>query len=90
MRVYLAGPEVFFLEPEIEGQRLRDLCTQNGFEGVFPLGGDLNIEGLEKWEIAEAIFDANIQKIDSCVAVIAHMTPFHGPGMDGGTDFELC
>jgi nucleoside 2-deoxyribosyltransferase len=89
MKIYLAGPEVFFPDPHKEGQRLKDICAQYGFEGVFPLDGDLDIDGLEDWEIAEAIFDANIQKIDGCSAVIANMTPFRGPGMDAGTAFEI-
>ena len=89
MKVYLAGPEVFFPEPLKEGQRLKDICAQYGFEGVFPLDGDLEVEGLEEWEIAGAIFDANVQKIEDCSAVIANMTPFRGPGMDGGTAFEI-
>ena len=89
MKVYLAGPEVFFHEPHLEGQRLKDICAEHGFEGVFPLDGDLDIEGLEDWEVAGAIFDANIEKIYECSAVISNMTPFRGPGMDGGTAFEI-
>ena len=89
MKVYLAGPEVFFPEPMKEGQRLKDICAEHDFEGIFPLDGDIDTNELEPWEIAEAIFDANIQKIDDCAAVIANMTPFRGPGMDGGTAFEI-
>ena len=47
------------------------------------------MEGLAAWEIAGAIFDANIQKIDECSAVIANITPFRDPGMDAGTAFEI-
>ena len=56
---------------------------------MLPLDGEVGIEGLAGWEIAEAFFDANIQKINECSAVIANMTPFRGPGMDGGTAFEI-
>ena len=66
-----------------------DTIVTYGFEGVFPLDGDLDVEGLENWEIAEGIFDANVQKIDDCSAVIANMTPFRGPGMDAGSAFEI-
>ncbi len=89
MRIYLAGPEVFFPEPQKEGERLKSICSTHGHEGVFPLDGEIDTQGLEAWEISEAVFDANIQKIDSCTAVIANMTPFRGPGMDGGTAFEI-
>lgn len=89
MRIYLAGPEVFLPNAEEEGRRLKDICSEHGFEGVFPLDGIINTDGMEQWEIAEAIFDSNIEKIGSCAAVIANMTPFRGPGMDGGTAFEI-
>tara|TARA_B100001123_G_scaffold267458_1_gene297755 strand:+ start:217 stop:771 length:555 start_codon:yes stop_codon:yes gene_type:complete len=89
MKIYLAGPEVFFPAPQKEGQGLKDMCADHGFEGVFPLDDEVGMEGLAAWEIAGAIFDANIQKIDQCSAVIANMTPFRGPGMDGGTAFEI-
>ncbi len=89
MKIYLAGPEVFFPDPHKEAQRLKAICSEYGFEAVFPLDGNLDTDGLENWEIAEAIFEANIQKIDDCAAVIANMTPFRGPGMDGGTAFEI-
>ena len=89
MKIYLAGPEVFFPDPQKEGERLKSICKQHGFEGVFPLDGNLVTDGCEKWEIADAIFDANIQKIDETSAVIANITPFRGPGMDGGTAFEI-
>ena len=89
MKIYLAGPEVFFPAPQKEGQRLKDICADHGFEGVFPLDDEVDMEGLAGWKIAEAIFHANIQKIDECSAVIANMTPFRGPGMDAGTAFEI-
>jgi nucleoside 2-deoxyribosyltransferase len=89
MKIYLAGPEVFFPEPHKEGQRLKNLCAKYDFEGFFPLDDGPAIDGLQDWEIAEAIFDANIQKIGRCSAVIANITPFRGPGMDAGTAFEI-
>ena len=89
MKIYLAGPEVFFPDPRKEGERLKSICRQYGFEGIFPLDDDLDTDGLENWEIADAIFGANIEKIEDCAAVVANMTPFRGPGMDAGTAFEI-
>ena len=89
MKIYLAGPEVFFPAPQKEGQRLKDICAEYGFKGGFPLDGSLDTDGLENWEIADVIFDTNIQKIEDCAAVVANMTPFRGPGMDAGTAFEI-
>lgn len=89
MKIYLAGPEVFYPDPRKEGQRLKEICKRHGCEGVFPLDGGLDIDGLEGSEIADEIFDANLKKIDECAAVIANVSPFRGPGMDAGTSFEI-
>ena len=89
VKIYLAGPEVFFSNALEEGHRLKSICAEHGFEGVFPLDGDVNFDGLAQWEMAEAVFDANIQNIEACDAIIANMTPFRGPGVDGGTAFEI-
>ena len=60
MKIYLAGPEVFFPAPQKEGQRLKDICANHGFEGVFPLDGEVGKQGLAAKEMAETIFAANI------------------------------
>lgn len=89
MKIYLAGPEVFSPNPQKEGHRLKEICRNHGCKGIFPLDDGPNLDGLEPEEIAEEIFDANLKKIDDCDAVIANMSPFRGPGMDGGTAFEV-
>lgn len=46
-KVYLAGPGVFRLDAARHGRDLVALAAQMGFEGLYPLDGELgNISGL--------------------------------------------
>jgi nucleoside 2-deoxyribosyltransferase len=83
---YLAGPDVFLRDAAALGERKKRLCAAYGIEGLFPLDETLDDDG--------APLDARIYR--ACVAmlrradmVIAHLTPFRGPGADAGTVFEL-
>ncbi|NVK19020.1 MAG: nucleoside 2-deoxyribosyltransferase [Methylocystaceae bacterium] len=88
-RIYLAGPGVFYPDPIAEGERLKVVCQDFGLEGVFPMDAGLDISTMTKQEAAQAIYQANIDLIHSCDGVMADMQPFRGPGMDGGTAFEI-
>jgi nucleoside 2-deoxyribosyltransferase len=89
MKVYLAGPDVFELDPIARGRELKALCTKHGLEGLFPL--DNEISGFEPGSIAmaDAIRTANMELIKSCDAILANITPFRGPSMDVGTAYEM-
>jgi len=89
IRIYLAGPGVFYPDPMAESERLKNICKSYGLEGVFPLDAGLDISKMEKREAGRAIYDANIDLIKSCHGVMADMQAFRGPGMDGGTAFEM-
>ncbi|SCA55846.1 Nucleoside 2-deoxyribosyltransferase [Candidatus Terasakiella magnetica] len=88
-RIYLAGPDVFYKDPMAQCAELKALCAANGCEGVFPMDAGLDIASMSKHEAARAIYQANIEMIDSCDGIIANMEMFRGPGMDGGTAFEM-
>ncbi|WP_419799988.1 nucleoside 2-deoxyribosyltransferase [Terasakiella sp.] len=89
IRIYLAGPGVFYPDPVAHSQELKEICAQCGLEGVFPMDAGLDISNLSKHRAAHAIYEANIELIDSCCGVMADMQAFRGPGMDGGTAFEM-
>ncbi len=89
IRIYLAGPGVFYPDPIAHSQHLKKLCAQYGLEGVFPMDAGLDISNLSKHQAARAIYEANIELIDNCAGVMADMQAFRGPGMDGGTAFEM-
>ncbi|WP_417783465.1 nucleoside 2-deoxyribosyltransferase [Terasakiella pusilla] len=88
-KIYLAGPGVFYPDPLAEGERLKDLCARFGLQGVFPMDAALDLTDMEKGEAAHAIYQANIDLIAQSDALIADMQAFRGPGMDGGTAFEM-
>ena len=89
-RVYLAGPDVFLPDAPHRGERLKRVCARHGLLGVFPLD-PLAGEPAE-WAalpLARAIARRNEAHIRGCDALIANLTPFRGPGADGGTAYEL-
>lgn len=88
-KIYLAGPEVFLEDAEEIAEQKRAICARHGFEGRFPLDGDLDLSALTKREAGLAIFRANRQMMDGSDLIIANMTPFRGPSMDVGTTFEI-
>ena len=49
-KIYLAGPDVFLPNAIEEGERLKALCQDYGYEGLFPM--DNVISGQIPQEIA--------------------------------------
>jgi nucleoside 2-deoxyribosyltransferase len=89
LKVYLAGPDVFSPDAEKQGKRLKAICREHGVDGFFPSDIQIDHSGLEPFDVAKATFEANIDLIHECDAVIANMMPFRGPNMDVGTAFEI-
>ena len=88
-RVYLAGPEVFLANARAIGAAKCAICSDHELAGVFPLDGDVDLDGSSPAEQARRISLANEDLMRSCDAVIANMTPFRGAAMDSGTAFEV-
>lgn len=88
MKIYLAGFDVFRADAREYGERLKALCTQFGFEGVFPLDNEVP-EGLEGPQRAHWICQANLELIRQCDTVMANVNPFRGAEPDSGTVFEM-
>jgi nucleoside 2-deoxyribosyltransferase len=86
--LYLAGPDVFRPDAADHGRRLVALCAQYGFEAVFPLDAALP-GGLQPRDAARRIYQANVDHIDRCDAVLANLDFFRGPEPDSGTCFEV-
>jgi nucleoside 2-deoxyribosyltransferase len=91
MRIYLAGPDVFFPNALEIGDAKKRICTQYGFEGVFPLDAEFGIVSNQgsQADTGHNIFDLMVGLMDSCDLVIANLTPFRGPSMDVGTAIEI-
>ena len=88
MKLYLAGPEVFLDDAREIGRRKVALCARHGFTGLFPLDGEIALDGADGVS-APAIFAANLDMMRSADAVLANLTPFRGISADPGTAFEL-
>ena len=88
-RVYLAGPEVFLVNAKEVGKQKKALCRKYGFEGVFPLDNEVDINDKTPREMGLCISALNENLIKSCDIVIANLTPFRGPSADVGTAYEI-
>ena len=88
-RIYLAGTDGVWSDWRSLAKIKKDICRKYGLEGVFPLDGELDLSGLSHAEQGLRISLANEEHMRSCDAIVANMTPFRGPGMDGGTAFEM-
>ena len=89
-RVYLAGPDVFFPDPEQWAERKKEICTRHGLTGVSPLdplaSEPAEWAALPFWRMIALRNEAHIR---SCQGLIANLTPFRGPSADVGTVYEV-
>ena len=86
MKIYLAGPDVFFPDAAEIGRRKVGLCAHHGLTGLFPLD---NTVDLKTQDASLRIFRGNENMMIEADAIIANLTPFRGPGADAGTVYEL-
>ncbi|WP_142847500.1 nucleoside 2-deoxyribosyltransferase [Telmatospirillum sp. J64-1] len=87
--VYLAGPAVFLAASAAIFRYLKEVCAEQGLEGVAPVEETGYLKHLPKAEQAAAIRQGNIGRIKECDMVIACVTAFRGPGADAGTAWEM-
>ncbi|HEX7890972.1 MAG TPA: nucleoside 2-deoxyribosyltransferase [Ramlibacter sp.] len=87
-RLYLAGPDVFRPDAAEHGRRLVALCSEHGFDAVFPLSDSLPQLPTPP-ALAAHIYRANVAHVDACDAVLANLDFFRGPEPDSGTCFEV-
>lgn len=86
MKVYLAGPDIFFHDAERRFARLEAECRLLGFEPLRPVEG----AGSCVKRRAHSIFEGNVARIQEADVVLANLAPFRGlVEPDSGTVFEL-
>lgn len=89
---YLAGPDVFYPNPEEIGRLKKELCKKYGILGVYPLDlapSDLFSGKYNKSQIAKIIKNGCTKGIEDTTILIANLAPFRGISMDAGTAFEM-
>jgi nucleoside 2-deoxyribosyltransferase len=82
VKVYLAGPDVFFRNAADIFAAHKHLCATLGLEALVPVDAPK--------ATAEAIFRGNVALIDAADGVIANIAPFRGPHCDVGTAWEMA
>lgn len=87
IKVYLAGPDVFYPDAIERGERLKALCEELGMVGLFPLDNQVP-HTLSGSEAAAWIAQQNMTMIHEADAVIANLQHFRGAEPDSGTVFE--
>jgi len=86
MKIYLAGPDVFLPNAIQIGRQKVELCARFGLIGLYPLDNAIDLGAIDA---SEQIFRGNEAMMNEADAIIANLTPFRGPGADGGTVYEL-
>jgi nucleoside 2-deoxyribosyltransferase len=84
----LAGPEVFLHDSIAIGQSKKWLCTEYGFEGLYPFDNEVTPDGSDT-RIDLLIYRATVAMMRDADFGILNLTPFRGPSADVGTVFEL-
>ena len=80
-KIYLAGFDVFAPDAVQRGARMKMMCAEKGFIGLYPFDNEA--------DTAQAIFAGNCGLIDSADIVIANLNAFRGAEPDSGTCFEV-
>ncbi|WP_421682316.1 nucleoside 2-deoxyribosyltransferase [Stutzerimonas urumqiensis] len=89
VRIYLAGPGVFRPDALEHGERLKALCAEFGFTGLYPLDKQVPAPITEPRSQAAWIYQANLELLEQADAVIADLNFFRGGEPDSGTSFEV-
>lgn len=80
-KVYLAGWDVFLPNAKEAGEKLKKLCIEYGFEGLYPLDNECTNP--------REIYEGNIALLKDADYVIANVNAFRGFEPDSGTAFEI-
>jgi nucleoside 2-deoxyribosyltransferase len=94
----MAGPDIFRIEWPDMARKIVSACETWGFEALLPIPASQSLDrhgvsGITepgKANDADAIFEACLDMIRSCDAVVANITPFRGDEPDAGTVFEMA
>ena len=89
--VYLAGPMVFYPDPEGIFGRMKVICRRHGLDGVSPLDNQMGLEGATPdHTLLRRIVTADIELMDRLDGGIFCLDGFRrSPDMDPGTAFEI-
>lgn len=87
MRVYLAGPDVFYPDAAQRYRKLKAIAKRYGFNVFTPVDGTLPTDTTD---LSQAIFNSNHALLNNADAVLANLSPFRGAEPDSGTVWEAA
>lgn len=85
--IWLAGPEVWLPDFEVQASRQRALCLDSGFTGLTPdpiPHGAGEVGELE----ARELYAARMARLRQADAGVINLTPWRGPSVETGAAFE--
>jgi nucleoside 2-deoxyribosyltransferase len=90
-RIYLAGPMIFYPDPETTFRRMKAICRRHGLLGVSPLDNQIGLEGKSPDRaLLEQIIRADMELMDTLDGGLFCLDGFRrSPEMDPGTAFEI-
>ena len=96
--VYLAGPEVFLTFNQAAGQFIKAQTrlfnsyhlqsALYNIEGLYPFDSGYTPKNMD-FQDGVKIYEGDVNLMNQSQAVMANMVKFRGPGMDGGTAYEM-
>jgi nucleoside 2-deoxyribosyltransferase len=89
VKIYLAGPEVFFYDAPIVFEKAVAAATALGITPLSPFDAVPSSHIKTDIPTANRIYKGNVGLIDSADAVIANLNSFRGSEPDSGTVFEV-
>jgi nucleoside 2-deoxyribosyltransferase len=88
--VYLAGPDVFYINAVERGEKMKAELAQRGMLGLFPLDTELNSSDFPNPAgLGLAIAAACEAQIRQADLGLFNIEPWRGPEADDGTAYEL-
>jgi len=90
-KVYLAGPMVFYPDPEATFRAMKRICGRHGLDGVAPTDNQVALHGIKPGKtLMRAIVKADIALMDRLDGGLFCLDGFRrAPDMDPGTAFEI-
>lgn len=88
--IYLAGPDVFFPNAEDMAQIKLAICAEHGLQGLWPADNAKHRpQGINDKAYGHLIASRNEEYMNQAAAIVANLTPYHGPSGDIGTAYEM-
>lgn len=87
-KIYMAGPDVFYENALEIAAKKKEILAAHGLEGLHPFDNNI-LPDVPRDQQAQLIKDKNCEMMREADAILANLTPYHGPSADVGTAYEV-